>query len=86
MLWDTYRRHFGQEGRVLVAQAPSRIMNPTLPQRVVDDAMHEDPARASAEYLAQFRSDIEQFLTIEIVAAAQRQRPMELPHQSGIKY
>ena len=39
VLWNTYRRHFGQEGRVLVAQAPSRTMNPMLPQRVVDDAM-----------------------------------------------
>jgi hypothetical protein len=48
MLWNTYRRHFGQEGRVLVAQAPSRAMNPTLPQRVVDDAMSDDAARASA--------------------------------------
>jgi len=86
MLWDAYRRHFGREGRVLVAQAPSRTMNPTIPQRVVDDAMRDDAQRASAEYLAQFRSDIEQFLTIETVSAAQRQKPMELPKQKGTKY
>ena len=29
----------------------------------------EDPARASAEYLAQFRTDIESFVNIEAVKA-----------------
>jgi len=87
VLWDTYRRHYGQDSdRVLVAQAPSRTMNPLLPQRVVDDAMKDDAARASAEYLAQFRSDIETFLSLELVAMAQRQEPMEIPRQRGLKY
>lgn len=86
VLWETYKRHFGKDGRVLVAQAPSRTMNPTLPQRVVDDAMRDDAARASAEYMAQFRSDIEAFLTVDAVEAAQRQKPLELPKQAGIQY
>ena len=85
-LWETYRRHYGHEGRVLVAQAPSRTMNPTLPARVVEDALRDDAARASAEYLAQFRSDIEAFLTAEAVEAAQRPRPLELPRASGTEY
>ena len=86
-LWSTYRRSYGKsDPRVLVAQAPSRTMNPTLPQSVVDDAMREDAARAGAEYLAQFRSDIEQFLTVEIVSAAQRPKPAELPRIKGVKY
>lgn len=87
-LWDTYKRAFGDdaETRVLVAQAPSRTMNPTLPQRVIDDAMRDDAARASAEYLAQFRSDIEAFLTTDQVEAAQRSGPLELPRQAGVTY
>lgn len=44
-LWYTYRRHFGKAGRVLVAQAPSMSMNPTLPQQVVDDDLREDAPR-----------------------------------------
>lgn len=86
MLWDTYKRHFGQPGRVLVAQAPSRTLNPTLPMRVIEDAMKDDAARASAEYLAQFRSDIEAFLSLDQVAAAQRSKPLELPVQAGVRY
>ena len=86
VLWNTHKAHFGKEGRVLVAQAPSRTMNPTLPQRVVDDAMKDDAARASAEYMALFRSDIEQFLAVDVVEAAQRGKPLELPKQAGVQY
>jgi hypothetical protein len=86
VLWDTYKRQFGKPGRVLVAQAPSRTMNPTLPLRVVEDAMRDDAARASAEYLAQFRSDIEAFLSVELVEDVTRDRPLELPPVEGIQY
>src|SRR5680860_4808 len=69
-LWYAHRRHHGKDGSpVLVWQAPTRIMNPTLPQRIVDDALAEDPSRASAEYLAEFRSDIEGFVPREVVEA-----------------
>ncbi|ATX66244.1 hypothetical protein [Roseinatronobacter bogoriensis] len=86
MLWTTYKNRFGKAGRVLVAQAPSRTMNPTLPQRVVDDALKDDSARASAEYLAQFRSDIEAFLSVEVVDAVTRDKPLELPPVEGVTY
>lgn len=86
MLWSTYKANFGQEGRVLVAQAASRTMNPTLPARIVEDALKDDAARASAEYLAQFRSDVEAFLNLDLVEAAQRPKPMDLPRQEGVNY
>lgn len=87
-LWNTYKRAFGDDGetRVLVAQAPSRVMNPTLPQRVIDDAMRDDAARACAEYLAQFRSDIAAFLDADLLADCTRPRPLELPHGKGTSY
>jgi hypothetical protein len=68
-LWDAYRRHHGQDGPILVWQAPSRTMNPSIPQRLVDDALAEDPAHASAEWLAQFRTDVETFVAREAVEA-----------------
>ena len=45
----------GGDPAILVAQAPSRVMNPSLPQSVVDRAMERDQASAEAEYGAQFR-------------------------------
>ena len=52
VLWDVYKRHFGPDGDplILVAQAPSRTLNPSLPQRVVDRALEEDRAKNTAEY------------------------------------
>ena len=69
VLWDTHRKHFGKDGDplILVAQGASRDFNPTLSQSVVDRALERDHAAASAEYLAQFRSDIESFVSFEIV-------------------
>lgn len=69
-LWDAHRRHHGKDGDpVLVWQAATRDMNPTVPQSVIDEAMERDPASAAAEYGAQFRSDIESFVTREAVEA-----------------
>jgi hypothetical protein len=86
-LWSAYRRHFGKAGsRVLVAQAPTLTMNPTFPAAVVEEAMQEDPASARAEYLAEFRADIETFLSPEVVRAAMRGRPVEVPRESGASY
>jgi hypothetical protein len=63
-LWHLYSKHFGPAGdpAILVAQAASRVMNPSLPQSVIDRAMERDAASASAEYLGQFRRDIETFV------------------------
>ena len=70
-LWETYRRHFGPEGdpTILVAQGATRDFNPDLPQSIIDRAMERDPAAASAEYMAQFRTDVEGFITREAVEA-----------------
>lgn len=67
VLWNTYKRHFGGRGKVLVAQAPSRTMNPTLPKEYIDEAYSEDRAAAAAEFGAEFRKDIEGFTSIERV-------------------
>ena len=34
-------------------------MNPTVPQALIDQELERDRASACAEYLAQFRSDVE---------------------------
>ena len=85
-LWDTYHRHYGKPGSILVAQAPTLTMNPTLPGRVVNEAMERDPATARAEYLAEFRSDLETFLVREVVDAAVRSGPLELAYDRQHRY
>ena len=53
---------------------------------MVENALREDAARAAAEYLAQFRTDVEAFLSLDQVQAAQRTKPLELPRRDSVSY
>jgi len=80
-LWNTFRDHYGPAGdpAILVANAPSRVMNPTLPQQVVDRAMARDGAAARAEYGAEFRSDVEGFVSLDTITRAVASGREQLP-------
>ena len=70
-LWDAHRRHFGKDDDpILVWHADTRTMNPTVPQRVIDEATERDPAWAAAEYGAQFRSDVQSFVISSTASSA----------------
>ena len=85
-LWDAYKSQFGKPGTILVAKAPSRTMNPTLPKRIVDQALQRDEAAAKAEYLAEFRTDVEGFITREVVEGCTVPGRTELQPTDGVKY
>ena len=88
VLWENYKRYFGKEQskRVLVAQAPSLLMNSLLPAHVVEQAYQDDPASAKAEYGAEFRTDVETFVNREVVDALVFPGRYELPFLSDNKY
>lgn len=86
VLYEAHSQHYGRSSDVLVVQADSRTMNPTLPQSVVDRAYSEDPASAAAEYGAQFRSDVEGFLQPEWIDRAIETGISELPPVPGVDY
>jgi hypothetical protein len=44
-------------------------MNPTIPARVVERAYADDPTSAAAEWGAEFRTDVESFLTRDAIEA-----------------
>jgi hypothetical protein len=85
-LWTAYRKFFGKETPVLVWKADTRTMNPTVPQSVIDEAYENDPASAAAEYGAEFRTDVETYITREVVEAAVVQGRYELPPIPGAPY
>ena len=85
--YDQWKRHFGNnDSDVLVWNAPSRTMNPTLPQKVVDRALAEDYASAQAEYLGKFRDDVGLFLPRAVVECLVVQGRQELMPDSNIRY
>ena len=70
-LWEAYRRDYGPDGDrlILIAKAPSKALNPTIPQKKIDRAYERDPAAAAASFGAEFRTDIELFVSREAVEA-----------------
>jgi hypothetical protein len=86
-LWDAHRKHYGKDGDpVLVWQAATRDMNATVPQSYIDSHMAEDAARAGAEYMAQFRSDVEGYVVREAVMACVTPGVYERPPDRRIAY
>jgi hypothetical protein len=88
VLWETHRKHFGSQGdpRILVAQGSSRDLNSSLPQSVIDRALERDYAAALADYLAQFRTDCENFIARENVEACIAFGVRERAPADGTKY
>ena len=82
------REAYGPNGdpRILVAQGASRTFNPTLPQSVVDRAYERDAAAAAAEYGAEFRRDIESFVSVEAVMACVSPCEFERPKEHYQSY
>lgn len=85
-LWEHHRRYFGKDGSILVAQAPSQVMNPSLDGRVIEQAYERDPEVAKAEYGAEFRSDLEAFISRDMLEPLLRHAPLELPFDSRHRY
>jgi hypothetical protein len=82
VLYEAYKDYFGTDDKlILVAKGTTRELNPEYPQSKVDAAYEKDPAFAAAEYGAEFRTDIESFITSEAIEACidagVRERPFD---------
>lgn len=86
-LWDAFRRYHGRDDApILVWQAATWVMNPSVPQSFIDEAFERDPASASAEYGANFRTDVAAFVSREVVEAATPPGVRERSPLSKISY
>jgi len=86
LLYSKFKKHFGQDGDALVIRAPTRALNPTIPQEMIDEALADDPIAARAEWLAEFRSDISGYLDLEVVEAPVDRGVTVRPPRQGIRY
>jgi hypothetical protein len=86
-LWDAHRKHFGKDADpTLVWQAATREMNASVPQSVIDAAMEEDQPRAMAEWSAQFRIDVESFVSRDAVHLCVALDVHERAPMSSVRY
>ena len=80
-----WKSNFGNnEGVSLVWDAPSKLMNPTLDQSVIDAAMQEDKVAARSEFMNEWREDICIFLPREVIEAVVKKGRMELLPDIGL--
>jgi len=85
--YKQYKKNFGNNlGKTLVWNCSSRMMNATLPQAVVNEAMEEDLQAAKSEYLGEFRDDVAIWLPREVIESVVVKGRKELLPKSDIKY
>lgn len=88
LAYAKFKAHYGKPGSVLVIKAPTWVMNPTLPRDgdFIAGEYADDPVSASAEFGAEFRSDVEAFVGIEIVEACVSRGVFERAPMPGVVY
>jgi hypothetical protein len=86
-LYQAFRRHYGKDdARVLVWKADTATMNPKIDPAIIAEAYESDPEAARAEYGGEFRDDLADFVTIEVVQAVTAWGRTELPPEPGVAY
>jgi len=86
LVYDLHDKHWGRDGDVLVWRADSLTMNPLLDAKLIEQAYRDDPESASAEYGANFRSDLRSLFAIEALQACVVAGRRELLPQAGTVY
>jgi len=90
LLYQKYQEHFGKDDPdVLVIQADTRTFNPNIDILVpgeIDKALAEDREYALAEYFSQFREDIQDYISREIVERCVTPERIELWPDRQIEY
>lgn len=82
--WSQHHEHAVDD--VVFVQASTRELNPLFDARAIDKAFAEDPTAAASEYNAEFRTDIESFLSKEAIAAVVVSGRREMPPRADTTY
>jgi hypothetical protein len=87
VLYTSFQRHFGRDGaRVLVWRGTTAEMNPSIDPNIIAEAYEDDPASAAAEYGAEFRDDIAEFVPRNVIDACTIGGRIELSPINGVHY
>jgi hypothetical protein len=87
VLFNTFKRHYGRDdARVLVWKATTAEMNPSIDPEIIAEAYEEDPQSAASEYGAEFRDDIADFVSQEVIDACTEIGCRERPPNRSLGY
>jgi hypothetical protein len=86
-LYEAHRDHYSKDDEhVLVWQADTRTMNPTIDVELIQRELERDPDGASAEWLATFRTDLQAAFSLDSLEACTVKGRSELPPSAIIAY
>jgi len=87
-LWEMFHNRWGHDddNKTLVWKSDAKSMNETLDQEMIDGELRDDPEGGAAEWLAEFRQDISQFLDPRIIENSVIPNRVELPKIDGVYY
>jgi hypothetical protein len=87
-LWNAFKQHYGPDGDpgVVVVNASSERMNPTLDKAIIARAYGRDPVSAAAEFGGGFRSDVTNPFEYEVVDGAVERGVLVRPPRPGLAY
>jgi hypothetical protein len=86
-LYNAFRRHYGKDtARILVWKSDTPTMNPSIDRRIIEEAVESDPEAARAEYGAEFRDDLADFVARETIDGVTMWGRSELPPEPGVTY
>jgi hypothetical protein len=86
LLFELYKAHFGEPGRVLVVHAPTRAMNPSFPAEQVEAIRARQPDVAAREYDAAWIDAESAFFNGQQIDRAMRDAPEVIPFEDGHEY
>jgi hypothetical protein len=87
VLYDAFREHYGKDGdATLFWKAPTRVMNPAVSEAFIKAEYEKDPESASAEFGAEFRADISNFVSAELIDSAIMRGVTVIEPQRGRAY
>jgi len=70
VLYDMHKQYHGKnDDEILVWQADTRTMNPTISEALIEKELERDPEAARAEWLGEFRQDVTAAFTLEMIEA-----------------
>jgi hypothetical protein len=88
LLYRKITEHWAKPGPILVAKAPTWVMNPTLPREsgTIAAAYARNPSWADAEYGANWRADLEGYVSIDVVRSLIKEGVYERRPERGNRY
>lgn len=70
VLYETYKSHWAvNDSPTFVWNAPTWVMHPSVTRESLQDEFDRDPEKATADYGANFRKDVERFVQLEVIEA-----------------